>query len=1314
MFSRYFIDNPSKVLGTLVTHSKTGRLLTDRFNSPRPEVQGDLQEALQKIQAPSAMRYSHFSEDNSQGTASLSPNKIKQVIAETQKEEKSSKKAVDSAQCSDGMVCLSDSIAQYNTDVEYKDKNGKTQLYTISKKEITIFVTYQVQRGYWDKDAIMATAWANYYSEDEQIFRDGFAEGLTAFDGASWYPSSVFYAGNIYDKIQDIRQNKTAIVEEVGEDGYDEIMFGLEQVKPTPLRFTTDPATALIISPFDRVWDMFRFTEDTDGVAFENSVNVLSVFKRWLEQLPATAFAAEDGKVTSNAYNVRNYYIDGSQFPRNSSLSDDEKVTIKRNATIVGTMLFERFCIEGITRDMQVKIEYLFNSTRNHYAQVQYHRIPVGFQVNQFFKGGKLVIRPAQREGVAFSAYRGTGIVAYDVGVGKTATAILSVEDGLQKGLFKRPLIVTPNGVYWKWVAEIAGTKAKKDIFRDGKKVASKGDLIGQGILPHRAVNTFYNLGVGTPIPRNSDGSAQMVDNGSISMITFDGLKNIGFKKESQKKIIDKIVAALSQSEGGRDAALKEKSAESWVDEALIGTKYDIEDFGFDAIIADECHNFRVLFNEVKGDIDSDGDREVKRFFSTGSGSKPSGRALKLFMLNLYVQSQNKGRNTFGLSATPFTNRATEIYSIMSLFDYDGLKEFGVNNLAQFCKSFIDETSETAWTAQGKFDIKYVIRGYNNLPVLQSLLFRSINYKTGEEAKIKRPEKVVLPLNNDEKGLPLSPEFIINCTLPNTEDQEFWIKNSYLFAGEDFEDSHIFEAGQYTINTKTRKPNGQVLVALNVARVATFSPYAITLNGNMQYNEKEIDYLNFVESSPKIQYTMGCIQSVKDWHKKAGTPVSGQIIYSNTGVSFFPLIKEYLVKEVGFLDEEVAILTGDTEAKEREKIKDGFQDNTIKVLIGSSAIREGMDLQNHCSCIYNLYFDWNPTDLHQLFGRGFRFGNKFSHIRIVNPMVENSSDVFTWQKLSEKIARLNSVWTRANTTKMFEEKELDAEQLKRGLITDPKELAKFEIQEKISIAENGLVSLEAELKEVAESISFQEKLVSLEAALENSLQQIAAYKMDQWQQDGYPDKLEKLQKVQALEYTWDDIKSMYQKLRAFARMASNTVIYPSLWINTKDVDEHIKAKKSIKRIEETVLSAYKVSLKNLPEVEPIIRDRIAEMQTEIAELKSPEYFAKTLRKAMEEKEEQKRVSRSVDDRVKEFARLNYLLDCKFEVDNCDIYGRSSGKTKADKSGNNVTDDAANIGEAIQSLQIALEFSDTENKKVLNEAIQALQIALEFL
>jgi hypothetical protein len=138
------------------------------------------------------------------------------------------------------------------------------------------------------------------------------------------------------------------------------------------------------------------------------------------------------------------------------------------------------------------------------------------------------------------------------------------------------------------------------------------------------------------------------------------------------------------------------------------------------------------------------------------------------------------------------------------------------------------------------------------------------------------------------------------------------------------------------------------------------------------------------------------------------------------GVEYFGLIKEYLVKEVGFAEHEIGIIKsqmpGGKDAK--EKVKNLFlglaydektgqtndipDDQRIKIVIGTSTIKEGINLQRHSTVLYNCFLDWNPTDIKQLEGRIWRQGNLFGSVRIVNPMMQDSMDIFIFQKLEEK------------------------------------------------------------------------------------------------------------------------------------------------------------------------------------------------------------------------------------------------------------------------------------------------------------------------
>ena len=75
--STYFLANPTHILGDVVTHNpNTGRLLTDAFGKPRPEVRGPLESALAKIEAPAAKRYGHTPAANRQRPGESKTNEI--------------------------------------------------------------------------------------------------------------------------------------------------------------------------------------------------------------------------------------------------------------------------------------------------------------------------------------------------------------------------------------------------------------------------------------------------------------------------------------------------------------------------------------------------------------------------------------------------------------------------------------------------------------------------------------------------------------------------------------------------------------------------------------------------------------------------------------------------------------------------------------------------------------------------------------------------------------------------------------------------------------------------------------------------------------------------------------------------------------------------------------------------------------------------------------------------------------------------------------------------------------------------------------
>jgi hypothetical protein len=256
--------------------------------------------------------------------------------------------------------------------------------------------------------------------------------------------------------------------------------------------------------------------------------------------------------------------------------------------------------------------------------------------------------------------------------------------------------------------------------------------------------------------------------------------------------------------------------------------------------------------------------------------------------------------------------------------------------------------------------------------------------------------------------------------------------------------------------------------ALTYGRTIALSPYFY----RFAPYDKEPTPAEFVQSSPKIEYAIECIKTVKEHHEKTNTPMSGQVIFMTKGVNCFNLITDYCVEYLGLKEHEVGIIASDNYiGKKKQKGKDAVQDaflgrrldttdpknpkyvsipdeQRIKVLVGSNSIKEGVNLQFYSTCLYVCEVDWNPTDMTQLEGRIWRQKNAFANVRIVIPLLENSHDAFIYSKLQEKTGRINQIWERDGKNE-FDLDEFDPEEMTRQVSRNPKQIADLIKKDKI-------------------------------------------------------------------------------------------------------------------------------------------------------------------------------------------------------------------------------------------------------------------------
>jgi len=621
----------------------------------------------------------------------------------------------------------------------------------ISEEEIKAWVWYKRKQG-----VPMHHYPEKYKIKNNADLKKLVKAGALFVEKKSFLPFPLFTFGNMYERLQEVNEAREKIVREYGEEIYRNHVKVLEDAMPKKLSIkNSDPAERPIIqaiSKFARDEVYFTITtvraeylsvENTDQLVKvngrikvkgnaksqkyrpinlrfdgETKYTLRDVFIKWLYSLNQSEFKK------SNAIDITEYYLYGRSL-RDDKLTSDQKIQIKTNARNEGEALFARFLHDVLTEEDQSRLDYTWNAKYNNQSDINHKRVPVSFECSRYFKSGLLQLTPIQREGIAFMEAVGSGINAFDVGVGKTMTAIATAATALYNGQAKRVLIVVPKPTYKKWLNEIRGYQDRyTNEFVPG--VLSNTDI---------TVNDWGNLGV----KYKKINFARPVEQMSITVVTYEGFKKIGYSEDVSEQLFLELSNILMQAEQDGSERNKEINYQKWREKLGVGNKNtlcDIDKVGFDYLIIDEAHRAKNVFSNVKSD-----DEDNKRYNITGSVSETG---IKAFFHANFIQ-RTYGNNVMLLTATPFTNSPLEIYSMLSLVAYNDFVKNGIQNLNDFFNMFILPTTE--WAANYKDEIveKEVIKSFTNRLILQKLIYNHILYKTGEEAGVKRPCKINLP-----------------------------------------------------------------------------------------------------------------------------------------------------------------------------------------------------------------------------------------------------------------------------------------------------------------------------------------------------------------------------------------------------------------------------------------------------------------------------------------------------------------------------------------------------------------------------------------
>lgn len=892
-----------------------------------------------------------------------------------------------------------------------------------------------------------------FKTDAEELEKLVMAKALVPHNG-EFLPIPVFQFGDMYERKAVLDAEKDDIVSRYGLVYFNYYKELVNEAKPKMLRFEdlvkSNRPIITVLGKFANDLELMSITglNEATGVDISDRRNgvlqpiaLRDAFESWFTQTVRDS----DLKNTTR-YNIKHYYLDNKNFPKKAE-TPEEKVQqeeVYNFAREECEALFCEFLATALLPNDVFKLNVLWNKTYNHIGNVKGDRVPLAFTCSSTFKNSPLVIKNVQRNAVGFLSLTNSGCLAHDVGYGKTLSGCVNLAVVLSSGRAKRSLLVAPKPVLRNWRKELFGywtdgdnvafepfkapnkkpSQAKK---AEDLKIAPAAYFV-TGLLSNTEYTLNYWGGLTKPELKRLGDINKIVPEKSITLVSYGGMEHIGFSRKLHDSFLESLIEILENGEidklKPREREKGKQAYREMLGEGNSNTVCDIDVCGFDYITVDEVHNFNHVFEAVGAND------EGRALFGLTQGK--SRRGQKLFFLTNYIQRKYSGNVCF-LSATPFTNSPLEIFSLMSMIGWESLRAYNLQNIRTFFETFIQETFEYAVDVKGQLTTKTVIKSYINKHILQKLLYNHFDYRSDpKEAGVVRPCLVDLPMTKE----------LVDGQLVSLPDDK--AINTYLEMNEI--QKEVQQRVRNIASSTPRENPGAMFRAMAMSLDNAFSPF-------LAIKEMPLDHVDFVVKSPKIHFAMLCVESVKQYHEERGENVSGQVLYSDRGKELFPYIKEYLHDIVGFQREvmfgdekvsEVEIMDSSVNEDDKEIIKEGFLRGVVKVIIGTSTIKEGVNLQTKGTVFYDLYLNWNPTDRKQKSGRIHRQGNEFGYVRYVMPLVQNSMDAFIFQKLEEKQSRINDLWGRGGANVM-EEEMIDPEEIKFALLTDPRQLTNMRL-----------------------------------------------------------------------------------------------------------------------------------------------------------------------------------------------------------------------------------------------------------------------------
>jgi len=619
----------------------------------------------------------------------------------------------------------------------------------------------------------------------------------------------------------------------------------------------------------------------------------------------------------------------------------------------------------------------------------------------------EITLRPHQAEGANRVIAQHGGLLAFDVGVGKTFTAAGAIALMRQRGK-RRPYMVLPNSLLYKWKEDISDCLPDYNVVligisvRKGRggKVIVETDSEEQRIQKHTdyknglydiafvAKSTFAN----TPLGYVEEAYLEHV----VEMFVGVRRENL----EAMGKLTEKKARALKAETEGWHAKFGERLLPS------KGSTFDkgptFAELKVDIFAADEAHDYKNLHMAPTTTYHS----SAKFMGGTGIGSKVAFQ----FDARAFACRANNGAVIL-LTATPAKNSPLELYNLLQYINPDWFIERGIKTPARFVERYLSLREVTSLNAKGEVVKTLALDGFTALPSLREFLFRYADFRNAESVNLDVPEGV------------LHKEYVKRSDAQAKKIAAWrnWI--SAIKASTRPEDEDLAKAA--------------AMVSLSRQQDASVHPYICPDPEVGNYGSADDDTDEAKAASAQSKTLAATRKAIKngevDWRDSAKLAACvrhvgknqadcGHIIFCDV-VAAHPIIRQGLI-DSGVPAKRIQLVNAATlkDAKARQDVVDKFNGKPkegmkpqLDVLICNSVAEQGLDIQVRTCSIHHLDLPWTPASLQQRNGRGIRQGNNWAKNKNGNKLpiyywlTERSADGYRLDTLRGKSNWLDQI-----------------------------------------------------------------------------------------------------------------------------------------------------------------------------------------------------------------------------------------------------------------------------------------------------------------